>query len=633
MHRLAASALALALLWAVGCSDDDKPTPDSAVPDSTVDSQTPDAGDGAVSDIAPDGPAGATHKLIILHTNDIHAQLEGLAPNADYTPATTGDDATLGGIARLAAKIKSERSAAGSTPLLLLDSGDFTMGSLFGWLDTTKAPEMSLLQAMGYDAVTLGNHEFEWTSKALAAFIGAGVTNGFKVPIVQSNMVFDATDPADDALEAFTKDGTIVKKLIKTLPDGLKVGLFGIMGKDAAELAAPGKPVTFEEMITASKKMIKELRDQDKVDLVICLSHSGIETTASGEDGELAAKAPGIDVIISGHSHTKLDQPIKVGDTLIVQTGKYGRYLGKLELEVSGGKIAKSTYALLPIDDSIQGDSAIQQQIDGYKQEIDALLQPAGLAYDKVIAETTFDVTFPYFQETLLGNLITDAYLKVYNTLNPTAPADAAIEAGGVIRDEIMKGKTGELWLADVYRALPLSVGPDQKPGTPLVALYLNGKDLKAAAELMALAQGMLSSQVYFLQFGGMQVEYAKAGFPTMAVSSIKIGDPLQAVDPTDTTKCYKILTNLYLAQMMSLASSASGGMLKIEAKESDCQTVVTDPATHLVDADPTTAGVQELKAWQALVQYISSFPDTNSNSIPDIPSAYSQLQDRIIAK
>lgn len=633
MHRLAASALVLAILWAIGCSDDDKPRPDSAVPDSTVDGQASDMGDGAISDVAPDGPVGATHKLIILHTNDMHAQLEGLAPNADYSPATTGDDATLGGYARLAAKIKSERGVAGSTPLLLLDAGDFLMGSVFTWLDATKAPELALFQAMGYDAVTLGNHEFEWTSKALAAFIGAGVTNGFKVPIVQSNMVFDATDPDDDALAAFTKDGTIVPKLVKTLPNGLKVGLFGIMGKEAAQLAATGKPVTFEEMIAASKKMITELRDQDKVDLVICLSHSGIEEAASGEDGELAAKAPGIDVIISGHSHTKLDQPLKVGDTLIVQTGKYGRNLGKLELEIRGGKVTKSTYALLPIDDAIQGDSAIQQQIDGYKQQIDALLQPAGLAYDNVIAETTFDLTFPDFSETLLGNLITDAYLKVYNTLNPTAPADAAVEAGGVIRDPLMKGKTGALWLADIYRALPLGVGPDQKPGTPLVTFYLNGKDLKAAAELMALAQGMLGSQVYFLQFAGMQVEYAKAGFPTAAVSSIKIGDPLQAVDPTDTTTCYKIVTNLYLAEMMSLASSASGGLLKIEAKESDCQTVLTDPATHLVDADPTAAGVQELKAWHALVKYLSSFPDTNNNSIPDVPGAYSQLQNRIIAK
>ena len=632
MHRLAASASVLALLWTVGCSDDDKPVPDSAVADSTVDSQRPDAGDGAVSDAAPDGPAGATHKLIILHTNDMHAQLEGI-PNADYTPATTGDDATLGGFARLAAQIKSERSAAGSTPVLLLDAGDFMMGSLFGWLDTTKAPEMSLLQDMGYDAVTLGNHELEWTSNALAAFIGAGAANGFTVPLVQSNMVFDATDPADDALEALTKDGTIGKKLVKTLPDGLKVGLFGIMGKDAADLSAPGLPVTFEERIAAAKKMITELRDQDKVDLVICLSHSGIEETASGEDGELAAKAPGIDVIISGHSHTKLDKPITVGDTLIVQTGKSGANLGKLELEVVGGKIAKSTYALIPIDDTIQGDSATQQKIDGYKQEINALLQPAGLAYNNVIAETTFDLTFPDFQETLVGNLVTDSYLNIYNTLNPSAPADAAIEAGGVIRYPLLKGKTGKLWLADVYRVMPNSVGPDQKPGTPLVAMYLNGKDLKAVGELTALAQGMLSSQVYFLQFAGMQLEYAKAGFPTMAVSSIKIGNPLQPVDFTDTTKCYKLLTNLYVAEMMSLASAASGGMLKFEAKESDCQTIITDPATHLVDADPATAGTQELKAWQALVQYVSSFPDTNSDSIPDIPSAYSQLQNRIIAK
>jgi len=626
-----AVALSLAPLHVAGCSDDTTPTKDSAVPDTGQ----PDMGapDAPVADTGgPDGPVVQGKKLVILHTNDLHDHLMGM-PNADYQPASTGDG-TLGGFARLAARIKAERAAAGNDPVLLLDSGDFLMGTIFGWLSITDAPTMMLMHEVGYDATTLGNHDFEWGSKALAGFIGAALKGGYKVPIVASNTVFDAKDPGDDELEALKTSGAIVTKLVKTLDNGLKVGLFGLMGKEAADLSLAGKPVTFADQVDTAKAMIKELREQDKVDVVICLSHSGTDEKGVGEDADLAKLAPGIDVIISGHTHKELPQPVKVGDTLIVQTGKNTKKLGKLNLTVPDGKTPVQTgYTLVALDDKVKGDAAIQTKIDDYVKKIDAALAPAKLAFNAVVAETTFDLSFPYFSETPLGNVVTDAFVTVHNKLNPTEPADCAIEAGGYIRDAIEKGKTGQLWLADVYRAVPLGVGPDKKPGTSLVTAYFNGKDIKAAAELVPLAEGpMLESQVYFLQVSKeMQIEYVKGGIPTTAVKSVKIGG--QDVSFTNTTKCYKIVINLYVAELLSLVSSATSGMLKIEPKEKDCSTLVTDWSTRIIDADPTTAGVQELKAWQALVQYLAAMPDTDGDKIPDVPQSYATTQNRIVGK
>ena len=163
------------------------------------------------------GDAGTPQKLLILHTNDIHSHLMGWAPEADYTPASPNDDVTRGGMARLAAAIGAAKASAGAdgTPVLLLDAGDFMMGTLFELLATQASPELALMQALGYDATTLGNHELDWTPHGLAGILKAAVTNNATFPILASNMHFAATDPADDELEALAAAGVIQTKLIR----------------------------------------------------------------------------------------------------------------------------------------------------------------------------------------------------------------------------------------------------------------------------------------------------------------------------------------------------------------------------------------------------------------------------------
>ena len=580
--------------------------------------------------------AVAVEHIVILHTNDLHSTLQGHSPETDYTPATTGDDETIGGFSRLATAVgvaKAQAAAAGQQ-VLLLDAGDFMMGTLFSFLGTSAASELKMMDALGYDATTLGNHEFDWTPAGLAGILKAAGTVGVKVPIVASNMVFDATSTADDALEAFKDPGPIKSKIVKMVGN-VKVGIFGLLGKDAATVAPSAKPVTFEDIATAAARVVADLRQNDKVDVIIALSHSGIDSTGQGEDQVLATKVPDIDVIVSGHTHDVLTAPAKVGKTLIVTAGAYGEHLGKLALSVTPGTpgVSLDGYTLINIDDQIKGDATAQAGVDAYITGLDTVLTPAGLGYRKVIAKTAFDLTRAT-GESNLGDALTDAYRAVTSALQPTAPPDIAVEANGHIRSIVAKGKTGQIWFADLFRAVPLGIGPDGKPGYPLVTFYLDGKSLRAGMELGVA--GPPVSNDYFLQISGMKFTYDATKPLFQRVTAMALVPPSGAghlIDPTDTTQCYKVVATYAVGSLLGVVSSLTSGALSVNPKESDCTTPVTDFSTHIVDADPATAGVQELKQWQAVTSYFSKLPDADADGTPDVPAFYGAVQGRIGAQ
>jgi len=615
------SLAALMALGTWGCSDDTGPGPDTTVTDGGGDSQA----DGKLPPDSKPDAAPPVYEVMILHTNDLHDHLMGWGPNADYTPATTGDDSTVGGFARLAALIKTERTAAGKTPVLLLDAGDFMMGSLFTWLTTSEAPALSFFQQVGYDAVTIGNHEYDWGPRGLAQSINTAISKSkFSVPLVASNITFSSTSAVDDDLEKLVTNKVIRPKLVKTLQNGLKVGFFGLLGSSAAGVTYDSDPLVFEDIKKVSIKMVKELRETDKVDLVVAISHSGINSAGtSGDDVSLAQAVSGIDVIISGHTHVKLSQPKKINDTLIVQAGEYGQYLGKLELTVQGQKVSLKKYTLLEVDDKVKGDVQVQTKVEAHIQSINTILKGMGYKYGKVIAETIFNLTFPALQETILGNIIADAYRSAATQATPLDPVHVALESGGVIRDEVNKGKTGKLWFADLIRVLPLGIGPDSKPGFPLVAIYLTGAELKRGMEILPMAKDFIKSNDYFLQVSGMTVEYDSKAAPLSQVKKLTVGGSA-AVD----TNCYKVVMNLYVAGQIAAVGAMFPG-LSLEPKEKGCTTKVTDLKKQIVK---TSTGA-EVKAWQALVQFLQSFPDTNQNLIPDVKSEYAKLQGRITFK
>lgn len=588
-----------------------------------------------------EGPLEGPRQLVILHTNDIHSHLMGVAPEADYTPAVTGDDPTRGGIARLATAIGQARAsaAASGTPVLLLDAGDFMMGTLFELLATLEAPELRLMQALGYDATTLGNHELDWTPAGLAAILQAAHGKGVRLPILASNLAYSSTDPGDDLLEALAREqGVLRPKLVKTV-GGVRVGLFGVLGANAVQVTPQASPLSFEAIEVAAARMVAELRESDQVDIVIALSHSGIDRDGRGEDAALAAAVPGIDVIVSGHTHDTLAQPVRVGETLIVTAGSYTSHLGELTVTVAppaspGGRISVSLegYRLRPIDDAIRGHVATQQGVEQIISGLDGALRLRGLGYRQVVARTAQDLSLPFAEEAPIGNLVSDAYLGMAASLRGTAPPAFAIEASGQLRGPILKGRTGDIWFADLFRVLPIGIGPDRVPGFPLVSFYLNGRDIRSGLELSGATE--LAGSDVFLQLSGLKVEYDSSQPPFQRVASVSLvtegGE--QTMDLNDTTTCYEVVSTNYVAGLLGLVRSATGGLLSADAKDADCVTPV-DPTTRYLDTDALSPGIQELKNWQALLGFVSAFPDLDGDGIPDVPTEYGSAQGRIIKR
>lgn len=258
-----------------------------------------------------------TYETTILFTHDTHDH---------FLPMPDEEGGEYGGYTRLATLIQQERAA--HPDALVLDGGDFSMGSLFQTIYATEAPELRALGAMGYDATMLGNHEFDYRARGLAEMLNAAVDSGDPVPpIVQANYKPPAEDV--DTWAAWNRYGIGDYLILER--GGVSYGIFGLMGEEA-DSNAPMSGMEFEPIADAAERTVAALEEAG-ADFIICLSHSGTDGRGKGEDYELAKRVDGIDVILSGHTHTTLDEPLRVGDTLIVSCGEYTANLGVLTVE------------------------------------------------------------------------------------------------------------------------------------------------------------------------------------------------------------------------------------------------------------------------------------------------------------
>ena len=170
-------------------------------------------------------------------------------------------------------------------------------------------------------------------------------------------------------LQRLAKDG-VVRRYAVIERGGMRFGIFGVLGKEAQLYTDGAGAVKFADPIEAAREMVKLLRETEKVDVIIALSHGGMEKGkdgrfTDGDDVRLAKAVPGIDVVIGGHSHTALREPVIVnGRKPVVQTGKYGENLGELVITLDGGKLMVESYQLPPVDDTIVGDRAIAGEIE-----------------------------------------------------------------------------------------------------------------------------------------------------------------------------------------------------------------------------------------------------------------------------
>ncbi|MFH0842582.1 MAG: bifunctional UDP-sugar hydrolase/5'-nucleotidase [Bacteroidota bacterium] len=566
-------------------------------------------------------------KIVILHTNDLHSRLTGYAPESEYSPFSVNDDNTIGGFARIAAIIKEEKERNTGTTLVV-DAGDFLMGTLFQGLETSTGFQLRLMKTMGYDAVCIGNHEFDYGPEKLADILTSAVNRGEIPPLLLSNAEFDVNKPEDNKLEDLFKSGVVSRKFILER-DNLKIGFFSLLGKVADDNAAFAPPVTFSKQTTEAKKMVKELQAQN-CDIIICLSHSGVsytnDKTWEGEDYELARKVKGIDVIISGHTHTRLDKPVIVNGTPIVQTGEYGQNVGKLTLTFKSGNLNLSDYILIPVDDRIKGDADVHKLIEEQKDKITSeILKPLGMDYKKSVAETDFLLECNEqgdIQGSNLGPMVADA-IHSYINKHSKSGTDISMVAVGVIRDKIVPGLQSA---PDVFRLMSMGQGKDGVPGYPLARLYVTGKELKSILEILQVAYK--STPGNYCYYSGMRAEFDPDMGMLKKISKIEIINPDGSIKKVDFSKksddLYSITANSYMLEFIGIIKKMSFGLINVVPKNAE-GIPISDMKSAVVDLDETSDGLQEGKEWLALMEYLSSMKDINGNGIPDIDTKYKE--------
>ena len=532
-------------------------------------------------------------QITILYTHDMHSS---------FLPKQGENGRSSGGYARLKTLIDGQRQE--NPDALVLDGGDFSMGSLFQTAYATSALELRAMGQMGYDATTFGNHEFDYRASGLGSMLYAAVNSGDPLPaIVESNYLPPQGD--DDTWDALYTYG--VQDYLILERGGVCYVIFGITGLDSDE-CAPMSGMELADPAETAQRVVKEATQQCQTaygqdPVVICLSHSGTEN-GKGEDYELAQKVDGIDVIISGHTHTTLEQPIEVNGTYIVSAGENGQNLGVLTLTRSGGKLSLESNQLLAVDESVPEDPEMAQWIEQAKAQVEQdYLAQFGMKFDQVLVNNPYqfesvDEVYATQHESTLGNLLSDAYYWAGNRASQD-PVDVALTASGVIRDTFPKG---QITVSQVFNVASLGIGADGVPGYPLISVYLTGKDLKNAIEVDASVPPLMSAAQLF--YSGVKYSFNTNRMIFDKVDYVELVRKDGVTEPIVDDQLYHVVTGLYIGQMLGAVEDTSFGILTVTPRDAQGNPIAVEQLEDYILHDAQGA---EVKEWQAVAGYLQS--------------------------
>jgi 5'-nucleotidase/UDP-sugar diphosphatase len=438
----------------------------------------------------------------------------------------------------------------------------------------------------------------------------------------------------------------VVRRYVVIARGGIRFGIFGLLGKEAL-LYTSGGATTFSDAIETAREIVTLLREKEQVDVVICLSHGGLERDndgrfTDGDDVRLAKAVPGIDVVIGGHSHTELHEPIIVNDrTPVVQAGKNAENLGELVVTLDGVKLKVDSYKLYPIDDSIVGDRAIAAEIELFKKTITKVVFASrGYSIDQPLAIATQDIpnTFSDISaSTLLANLCTDAFRSA-------TKADIGFTANGMMRAGFTHGKSGVQTVYDVFAVAPLGAGVvDITAGSALVTAYFTGQELKHLLEFM-LVDNPAHPGEYFPRTSGMRFHYDPSRPRFDVVTAIELGDLDRGYGAIDISgkdaRLYSLTCPLYLGKVVVAIPKYTKGKLALVPKNKKGQPLnstteaLDDPRSGTPDLLPPSGttdkssvatgvgkgAVREIKEWQAIMDHLRRLPAPGKGELPAIP-------------
>ena len=568
--------------------------------------------------------ADDTKQIDVLFTHDTHSHLDS------FSTIVNGEQKEVGGFAKIKTLINEKKKEDPDT--LILDGGDFSMGTLIQTVYDTEAAELRMLGYLGYDVTTFGNHEFDYRSQGLANMLKAAKSSGETLPeIVVCNVDWDSMEKAGlndgqkQIQSAFETYG--VKDYVMVQKGDVKIAVVGVFGKDALE-CAPTCELSFKDPVEAVKKTVEEIKKNEEADMIACVSHGGTWEDESKSEDELLAKAvPDLDLIISGHTHSELQKAIRHGNTYIVSCGEYGRNLGSLSMtQNSDGRWDMSAYELIPVSEDVKADKATQERIDALMDTVDTnYLADFGYTRKEVLAQN--DVEFNSLEEMgtehkelNLGDIMADAY--VYAVENSEYydgdPVDVAVVPSGTVRDTYTKG---DITVEDVYNSFSLGIGKDGVAGYPLINAHLTGKELKLVAEVDAsISDFMTTARLYC---SGLNFTYNPHRMILNKVTDCYLTRADGERTEIEDDKLYHVVTDLYTGQMLGSVMKMSYGLLSLEPKDKD-----GNPIENLED-HAVMEGNKELKAWDAIARYMQSFDDADGDGIANVSEYYATTHDR----
>ncbi len=453
--------------------------------------------------------------LSLMHTNDTHGHIEDIAKRATAIK-----------------EVRAEKPDA-----LLLDAGDVFSGTLF-FNEFLGQADLEFMNHLGYDAMTFGNHEFDLGSspeghKALADFV-----KGAKFPFVSSNVDFSAdslfTGLQHREISETPADGNIYNGIVKDI-NGEKVGIFGLTTEETADISSPGN-VEFEDYIQKATETVAAFEAQG-INKIVAITHIGFDdSSVYDNDLELAKMVDGIDIIVGGHTHSTLAEPVLIDEgtqpTLIVQTGDYGKNLGTLDVGFDeNGVIMNYSSELIKIADKAE-DAVVAAMLKPYADQVAAVEnQSIGVTADVVLDGVRENVRT---KETNLGNLITDGMLAKAKTINPDTVV--ALTNGGGIRASF---DAGDITVGEVLTVMPF--------GNSLAIMNLTGAEIKTALE-HSVSQAPAANGA-FLQVSGLKFTYDSSLAAGSRVTSVEVKDAAGNFAAINDTATYAVATNTFTAK------------------------------------------------------------------------------------
>lgn len=536
----------------------------------------------------------ATDKLTVLFTHDIHSHLN----KAPY----------------LKTLIDKEKNT--NSNVVLLDAGDFSMGTLYHTLYTQEAFELRTLSDLTFDATTFGNHEFDFADDSFTQMYNTFLkkTEGqYRTKLLKPGNA----DYSESPIDTLNLDDVMIIER-----QGLKIAVFSVMGNNSI-MYTPVTSLKFSNYIEEAKKKVEYIKKTYNPDFVILLSHTGTSNdNTKSEDELLAASVNSINFIISGHTHTTLSYPIKVNKTYIGSAGCYLDNLGKAVFERKNNEWELLSYTLIPIDENIIKDKNIENKINKYKNIIskDYLYQikksSDDIVFNSKIDFESVDDTYTK-DETRLGDLLSDSLLCLYNTsFKNERKADIAVVPSGLIRSTINKG---DVTVSDIFELQSLGNGADGSIGYPMCCVYIKGSEIVNAAEISASLSSLMSGAK--LNFSGLKYKANKNRMILNKVFEVKVNENGEYVD-IQKDKLYKVVIDLYSLRMLSSVKKLSHSLLSITPLDVNGKQITDFDSTIVKYKDNS-----EVKVWTSVL----ALADELKSQSKQIDEVYSNTSQRVI--